>query len=406
VLLAGGCTDNELSDAQAALSDHVDNLRPFQNANGAAASFSTTGGIDQTGEFFIAHGSNGRSCNSCHAVQDAWSLSPATLQQLFNDTGGTDPVFNPLDAKNPATNDLTTVEGRRFAYQNLLEKGVFRRGGAPRAVRDWDLIAVDDPNGFANLTRMVAWHRTSPLINLSLGTTRIHWDGGMQTGAPPTVRAGLETQATKSIPGAQQAPATTPEVVANVVDFEIALYGGQTIVNGIGDLVTNGSTGGPAQLALQERASGRFDLFDAWRDDTNEKRAQIARGQDLFNANCNGCHNARNTGSNIDDRMFNIQTASADVRTPDQTLHTFALRADPTQTIQLTDAGLGNVTGLYADLGKFKVPQLRALAARAPYFHDGRVATLDGVVRHYERFLGFAFTDQQRADLVAFLAAL
>ena len=44
--------------------------------------------------------------------------------------------------------------------------------------------------------------------------------------------------------------------------------------------------------------------------------------------------------------------------------------------------------------------------ARAPYFHNGIAETLEDVVRHYETHLGFVFTDQQRADLVAFLKAL
>ena len=73
---------------------------------------------------------------------------------------------------------------------------------------------------------------------------------------------------------------------------------------------------------------------------------------------------------------------------------------------QLTDTGNGNVTGLWSDLGKFKTPVLRALSGRAPYFHNGIAATLDDVVRHYERRLNFVFTDQQRQDLAAFLGAL
>ncbi len=72
----------------------------------------------------------------------------------------------------------------------------------------------------------------------------------------------------------------------------------------------------------------------------------------------------------------------------------------------MTDAGRGNITGLWNDLGRFKTPTLRALAARAPYFHNGIAATLEDVVRHYEIHLGFVFTDQERADLVAFLNAL
>ena len=133
---------------------------------------------------------------------------------------------------------------------------------------------------------------------------------------------------------------------------------------------------------------------------------QLFNGVNANGRSCNGCHSSRNNGTNFENRMFNIQSASAEVRTPDQTLHTFALRADPTQTVQLTDAGFGNATGLFSDLGKFKVPTLRALSGRAPYFHDGRVDSLEGVVRHYERFLGFVFTDAERADLVAFLSAL
>jgi cytochrome c peroxidase len=69
----------------------------------------------------------------------------------------------------------------------------------------------------------------------------------------------------------------------------------------------------------------------------------------------------------------------------------------------LTDAGCGNVTGLWNDLGKFKTPTLRALAARAPYFHNGIAPTLTNFVLHYEKHLGFVFTDQERADLVTSL---
>ena len=34
------------------------------------------------------------------------------------------------------------------------------------------------------------------------------------------------------------------------------------------------------------------------------------------------------------------------------------------------------VTGKCADIGKFKVPGMRGLAARAPYFHNGTANTL------------------------------
>lgn len=47
------------------------------------------------------------------------------------------------------------------------------------------------------------------------------------------------------------------------------------------------------------------------------------------------------------------------------------------------DAGYGEVTGADGDAGTFKVPSLRNVALRAPYMHDGRLATLRDVLDHY-----------------------
>jgi cytochrome c peroxidase len=97
--------------------------------------------------------------------------------------------------------------------------------------------------------------------------------------------------------------------------------------------------------------------------------------------------------------------------------------------------GLFEMTNDPADKGKFKPPSLRNVAKTAPYMHDGSIATLEEVVRHYERggrevpegtqidgqdvsgdgrnnpnkssFLnGFEITDQERNDLLAFLETL
>ena len=91
--------------------------------------------------------------------------------------------------------------------------------------------------------------------------------------------------------------------------------------------------------------------------------------------------------------------------------------------------GLYEFTGDPADKGKFRSPSLRNVALTAPYMHDGSIATLEEVIRHYEAagrnvesgpyagdgrenpnktgFLhGFTLTDQERADLLAFLESL
>jgi cytochrome c peroxidase len=53
-----------------------------------------------------------------------------------------------------------------------------------------------------------------------------------------------------------------------------------------------------------------------------------------------------------------------------------------------------------------KVPILRGLASRAPYFHDGRAATLQDVVDFYDQRFDIGFTDDEKRDLIAFLDAL
>lgn len=56
----------------------------------------------------------------------------------------------------------------------------------------------------------------------------------------------------------------------------------------------------------------------------------------------------------------------------------------------LTDNGLGDVTGQERDKGKFKAPSLRNIALTAPYMHDGRFATLEEVLDHYNDHLKYS----------------
>ena len=102
---------------------------------------------------------------------------------------------------------------------------------------------------------------------------------------------------------------------------------------------------------------------------------------------------------------MNIGVADASRRTPDLPLYT--LTNDATgQTVQTTDPGLAMLTGKWADIGKFKGPILRGLAARAPYFHNGSAATLLDVVDFYDTRFNVHMSAQQKSDLVAFLSAL
>lgn len=86
------------------------------------------------------------------------------------------------------------------------------------------------------------------------------------------------------------------------------------------------------------------------------------------------------------------------------------------------DRARASVTGKPDDIGKFKTPSLRNVAVTAPYMHDGRLATLEDVVAHYDHGVARSATldpnlakhpdaglqlskDEQQA-LVAFLRTL
>jgi hypothetical protein len=71
-----------------------------------------------------------------------------------------------------------------------------------------------------------------------------------------------------------------------------------------------------------------------------------------------------------------------------------------------TDPGKGLITGKCQDLGKMKVPILRGLASRAPYFHGGNAATLVDVVNFYNLRFDIRLTDQEKEDLINYLNSL
>ena len=97
-------------DARAEGFGSLPNNFPHLNASGFSATFSTQGFVDLTSEYFQAQGTNGRSCQTCHIPQEAWSINPDASSSCSSYTGGTHPIFNPLDANNPDA-DLSTVAG-------------------------------------------------------------------------------------------------------------------------------------------------------------------------------------------------------------------------------------------------------------------------------------------------------
>ncbi|MEO8998608.1 MAG: hypothetical protein ABI227_09250, partial [Rhodanobacter sp.] len=130
-----------------------------------------------------------------------------------------------------------------------------------------------------------------------------------------------------------------------------------------------------------------------------------ATGQVVIKGTCSTCHDSPNIGNHSVALPINIGISDASRRTADMPLYTLT-NYSTGQTVQTTDPGLALRTGKWADIGKFKGPILRAVAARAPYFHNGSAATLGDVVDFYNTRFNVNITAQQKHDLVAFLSAL
>jgi hypothetical protein len=422
VALAAGCGVDppELDDAAAGefgevaqesiveeIFDQLPNNLPLPNAFGFAATFAQDGVVRLDNAFFTPQGTNGRHCGTCHAPELGWSMNGEMVTAMFLATGGQHPIFaNNLDTDKPDA-DMSTVQARWNATKMLRQGKFSRKIGLP-ANRDYDVVSVQDPLGVSTTSTLFWFRRPMPTANLR--NHIVHWDSAMTVGHD--LHAGLVKQARTNVTGAQQGGVVDDAAIEEIAAYEGQLAHAQLIVNGVGRLDADGAHGGPAHAAAQPLVAGRFDLYDAWQNSSNAKRQQIWRGQELFNGTnpgngrrCGGCHSAANNGVNVNGTMFDIGASSPGVARPDMAVFTFKSRVTG-QEVKTTDPGVGLRNGSFADLNKFKAPNLRGLASRAPYFHGGTAASLEAAVHHYETALGFVFTPAQEADLVAFLRAL
>jgi cytochrome c peroxidase len=149
-----------------------------------------------------------------------------------------------------------------------------------------------------------------------------------------------------------------------------------------------------------------YDRF-VWRDDPTALSEKARRGMQLFFSDrlaCGKCHAGFNFSGPI---IFQGSPATAPA------FFNNGLDAIP----GTADPGLFTVSHRRSDIGRFRAPTLRNIAATSPYMHDGRFATLDAVVEHYARggipgrnrsplLKGFAITPEEKCDLIAFLESL
>ncbi len=132
--------------------------------------------------------------------------------------------------------------------------------------------------------------------------------------------------------------------------------------------------------------------FDRWLrgEDGALGEAELA-GYRLFKAiGCVSCHQGTNVGGNLFQRfgVFGDPRAGR------------GGAEDPYE-------GRKRTTGKETDRRVFRVPSLRNVALTGPYFHDASAERLGDAVRMMARYqIGSELTDEQVAQLVAFLGAL
>ena len=426
----------------------------FADRTGLQRTITTADSFDLRNPFFQDLGTNGRTCFTCHQPDQAWTVTPARIRERFDETRGRDPIFRTNDGSNCEDADVSTMGKRRSAFSLLLAKGLIRVELPVPANAEFTINDVDDPYSCgAPLSEASMFRRPLPSTNLGFLST-VMWDGRETVGGQ-AIRADLVTQASDATTGhAQGAPLSQAQAEA-IVDFELGLFTAQTHDRGAGSLEAHGALGGPRELAGQPFCIGIndplnmlpvmpgacpapsgglnptvFTLFSSWDRHESPDRRAIARGEQLFNTKtfvidkvgglnrdatdpvagaltgtCTLCHDTPNAGNHSVSMPLNIGLTDASRRTPDLPLY-YLRRKTTNETVTTTDPGRAMVTGRWNDIGKFKGPILRALAARAPYFHNGSAATLDDAVDFYDTRFAIGLTRREKADLVAFLNAL
>jgi hypothetical protein len=263
---------------------------------------------------------------------------------------------------------------------------------------------------------------------------------------------------------AQSAQPLTPAQREAIVAFENSLFTAQIYDKDAKWLTAHDARGGPEKLARlpfyfgindvvdgDYRTRAPFDpnvfkLYGNWarahmgqeadkdeRDssgggrDVVRARLAVARGETLFNTKpiaiagvkglnddlnvpvipgtCTTCHDTPGTGNHSIPAPLDIGLTDATRRTPDMPLYTLR-NLQTGAVIQTTDPGRAMHTGKWKDIGRFKGPILRALAARAPYFHNGFAKDLGSAVDFYNERFSIGLTDSEKSDLAAFLRTL
>jgi len=253
----------------------------------------------------------------------------------------------------------------------------------------------------------------------------------------------------------------TPDQAARIEAFERQVYVAQVDMGAGGSLIEPDGPPGMGPFNLRDGAKGVLGnnttrwvipVGDAWTSakvgETAQQRAMrdsILRGQKIFHfrtfwirdsmhlntvglgnptkRTCSTCHGMHMTGMDtvngwMDIGTTNLPWAKEAPRNPWQTEDelmplfriTCSRSAQPHpylgRVIYTQDPGRALISGRCNDVGTIVMQQFRGLSARAPYFSNGSAQTIRELVDFYDRRYNVQLSEQEKADLGNFLAAL
>jgi cytochrome c peroxidase len=234
----------------------------------------------------------------------------------------------------------------------------------------------DDGLPLARAADGTLYSRNTPTIfNVALNS-RYRWDGAVRT---------LEAEVEATLHSPAMMNTSWPELLTKlradldyVAAFNAAYPGGPTREYVLGALT--------AYTRSLLTPDARFDQYLRGQHQALTEAEQ--RGYQLFKAyGCAACHQGVNVGGNMFQK-FGIFRGDSAPRDDD-------------------DPGRFTVTGAARDRYVFRVPSLRNVAVTAPYYHDGRVETLETAVDLMaKRQLGTALRAEEINLIVQFLHTL
>lgn len=378
-------------------------------------------------------GSNGRSCATCHVLEENTTLSPANVRARL-EANPDDPLFDRLDADDPDAAVLTFEHLAKGLVRVLLP-----------LPPNMDVIDLEG-NVVTPPDRTIFVWRGVPTVANSAITGPYQLDGRA---------ASLEEQAQAAIEAHSEGPKVGPEPLARVADFQRSLFTS------------------PRAWFVSELLDFGLPLHEIpIPEDFMPLSAPEKRGRDVYESACQACHGSASTDRIVDRQVHDLffaalapdgnvrfeirdgqPTAVLAPRPDDEFLNVgfgvasylgqvgvlpafnadvdlpryrFRFYADgardevvtdlppipvtesgdpldlrpaldergapivgPNRVPQLftTDPGRAAVSGDPADFEAFDVPQLRGIAGTAPYYHDNSHETLQDVIDSYSRFL-------------------